>query len=91
MKYEFKIVQSVYADPDKNGKTKLIKRDLITREMYYTEDLEGPIEAYTRQGKVCKDRCLIRHKDIGFRTVKMKYEEVKDILKDRIIIKGFKG
>ncbi len=86
---ELPVVTNLYSKPDRNGKTKLIKANIITRESYFPFDLDGPYEYYSENGEVYTDVCRVYHRDLGFRTIYFPYEQVRCIIHPQTRIQGF--
>lgn len=70
---------SLYSEPDKNGKTTLIKSNIPIKISIYLNDITGHEEVFNNKGKVLKGFCRIHHKDIGSTIVKISYEKLKEL------------
>lgn len=49
----------VSQSPDKNGKHKLIKSNIITRKLVKVHDITNPEEVFDNKGKILKNYCRI--------------------------------
>lgn len=86
---ELMIVNNLFSDPDKKGNRRLIKANIITRETFFPQDLDGPFESISSKGGVYTDVCKIFHKDLGYKTVLASYDDVKQLIHPEIIVNGF--
>ncbi len=73
---------SLYTEPDKDGKTKLIKKDIPIKVSVYINDISGHEEVFNNKGKILKGFCRIHHEKIGSIIVKESYSKIRQ-LKER--------
>lgn len=79
---EFTIWSSVHSDPDKKGKQKLIKRNIITKISVYLDDIQGHEQVFDKMGKLLTGYCRLYHINMGPIVVKHSYKYVST-LKDK--------
>ena len=91
MKVELKVLSNIYSKPDKQGKQKLIKKDVIARlTLNDQSSITYYEEAFSSKGRLLKDRCYIKVGDEVFR-VKHSYEEIDKMLGNNKKDIGFNG
>lgn len=87
------VINDLYSEPDKNGKDKLIKRNIKTRMNIDIDMFEMPIEIINSKGNVVKNKCRIYVRDVGPMTIAHTWDEIMELKKDirdhRTIVKGF--
>jgi len=87
MKITLQVLNDIYGKPDKNGKQKLIKRNVQSKKQF--ESTEILIEEYMNsKGKPSKRWCMIKSDGEYFK-VNHKYEEMERIT-GHIEVKGFR-
>lgn len=77
------------SDPDHKGKTKMIKKNIITRISLHVTDIKRPVEIYNLKGEVLKKECRIILEDGNDLIVKHSFDEVTKMISP-IIVKGFR-
>jgi hypothetical protein len=91
MNIEIKHYSNIYSTPDKKGKQKLIKSNVLIKHYINTEDIVNITTIYSRQGNLYKTKCKITHDKLGEIIVDVPYEKMKQIKEDsRIIVHGFR-
>lgn len=94
MKFAVTVRTDILGEPDEKGKPRVIKRNVVTREMIYTEDIRGVAEIYNNGGRVLKGYCRIRLDNCGELVVKHPFKQMQELMdahKKRAVIKGFKS
>ena len=92
MLVELKIPIDLYSE-DKEGKEKLVKRNVITRQYIDTEEIRNPQEVFNTKGNVIKNRCKILLLNVGQVLINHSYESIKSLKEETSIkipkVKGF--
>ena len=76
---ELKSKNDIWTEPDKQGKQKLVKRNVIARIYVDIKDIKGILEVYSYKGKVLKNECKIQHEQMGPLIVNHSYEYMKKL------------
>jgi hypothetical protein len=84
--YEFKLIGNLYGGDVDNPK--IIKTNLITRWLVDLDDIRSICESYNSKGKIHKNRCIVYHKDEGYKVVLGSYDKIVKLKLDTRI-KGF--
>ncbi len=79
---ELKIQTHLYSEPDKDGNTFPIKRNIPIRVSMYINEITGHEEIFNNKGKVLKSFCRIHHEKIGSIIIKESYDKISK-LKER--------
>ena len=91
MKYELEVISDIVSNPDKNGKTKIIKKDDLIKKIFDLEASE--IEEYVepRNGKHIKKYSVIYLNNVSYK-INKPYEELKYLVLNRSTpVIGFVG
>lgn len=59
---ELKVLQSIYdvtQDEEGNDKYKLIKKDIVSKQLVFKEDIKSIKQELTKYGKVYKTKCTV--------------------------------
>jgi hypothetical protein len=87
MVISLRVLTDIYTQPDKNGNSKLIKKDVEYKKMFETNGLLA--EHYlSKKGVPSKRWCLVKEGDSYFR-LNHKFEEIEKLIKP-VEVKGFK-
>ena len=85
------VLTDLYTDPDKNGKERLIKKDIKTLMNIDIDHLEMPTQIINTKGSIVKNKCRIVLRDYGPLVVNHSWEEINELKNEtRITIRGFK-
>lgn len=76
---ELEISTNLYTEPDKDGKTTLIKKNIPVRLSVYISDIASHEEVCDNKGKILKGFCRIHHKDVGSIIVKKSYDKILEL------------
>lgn len=76
---ELTMSSSLYSEPDKQGKQKLIKKNIITKISIYIDDIQGHEEIFNSKGEVMNTTCRIYHKNLGPLIIKRSYKQISEI------------
>ncbi len=76
---ELKVNTNLYTEPDAQGKSKLIKKNIPIRVSVYINDIMGHEEICDNKGKVLKNFCKIHHREIGSVTVNKSYDKLLEL------------
>lgn len=80
---ELKVLQNIYETTiDENGVEdyKLLKKDIISKQLIYKEDIKSIKEEITKYGKVYKTRCTVLVNGSQPLTIKENYNTLKQKL-----------
>lgn len=89
MLIELTVVTDIYSNPDKLGKTRLVRKNVQYKKQFYTEQITLE-QCLSKKGNVIKGYTIVKEGEAYFR-VKGKYEVLdKTINKERMVIKGFR-
>ena len=77
--YEFTVLNDLERT-DREGKTYIYKKGVITHSSFYLADIAGIGEIYNQKGRVLKEECSIFHADLGRMVVKHKYKDLYNII-----------
>jgi len=86
MKVTLNLTTNLYSNPDKDGKQKIIKKDIRFQKTFDTHTI-NVAEYITERGKKSKTLCIITEGDKEYTCVD-KFENVKKLISP-IIVKGF--
>ena len=78
---ELTVSSSLYSKPDKDGKEKLIKSNLVSKISMYIDDIRAHEEVLDDRGTIVKNICRIHHQNIGAMIVRHTYEFISKIKK----------
>lgn len=78
---EFTMSSNLYSEADAHGKTKLIKKNILTRISVYIDDIQAHEHVFDSKGKVLTSYCRIYHINIGPLVLKHSYKYISDIKK----------
>lgn len=81
MRVHLKLISDLYSLPDKNGKQKLIKKDILTRLWINIQDIRYVEEIFDVKGKIIKGVCAIKVDQESLR-VKHSYEDIVDMVEN---------
>lgn len=84
MKVELKVLTDLI-----NEKNKIIKKNIITKYLVDTENIQLPQEIFNSKGTVMKNKCKVVIKDIGSLIVNHSFTYIKGLIETKTI-KGFK-
>lgn len=86
-------VSSIYSEPNKEGKQKLIKSGILTKLSMYLDDIQAHEEAFNTKGNLQKNMCKIYHRHIGPIVIKESYNNISKLKQSKIIhnTAGFKS
>lgn len=92
---EFNKIEDIYTPPDSTGKQKLLSKNLISKIILETNQIQ-PSEFINQKGKIVKNKCTVKY--LGeYIILNHSYEEVKKLVINtdinypkQIIIKGFR-
>lgn len=76
---ELETINSLYSEPDKDGKQKLIKSGIKARFSLYLDDIQAHEEFLDDKGKVYKNSCRIYHRNIGPMIINKSYEYISKL------------
>ena len=76
---ELSIETSLYSEPDKDGKSVLIKKNIPLKISVYINDISSHEQVFNNKGKVLKGFCRIHHKDKGDLIVKATYDQIRKL------------
>jgi len=79
MTKELQILNDIYSLPDKKGKQKLIKRNVISRMLINTEDIRFVEEVINKKGNIIKGICSIKV-DSELIRVKHDFNDIKKLV-----------
>lgn len=88
MKIEFKTKEDLVEELE-DGTQKVIKKNISSKRFLSTNKLEGPVEIYSKRGRVYKSRCALYHSELGMVIVEEPYENVKRKL-GQFTVTGFR-
>lgn len=90
MEITLRFITNIYSTPDKNGKQKILKRNLKFRETVNTCDIKGIREYISDSGKIDKNKAvLILNDKDDMRTLDMPFEEAQYLKINKEVI-GFR-
>ena len=69
---------------EKNGKDKIIKRNLPVKKLVAINDIKNPTQLFSEKGLLIKNKCRIFVKDEGDLVINKSYEYIKNLLTTQI-------
>ncbi len=85
--HEFRVIGNLYNNDPENPK--IVKLNLTTRWLVDLDDIRSITESYNSKGKIHKNRCIVYHRDEGYKVVLGNYNKLSKLKLD-IKINGFK-
>lgn len=89
MEITLRFIIDIYSNPDKNGKQKVVKRNLKFKETVNTCDIKGIREYISGGGKIDKNKSVLIMEKEDLRTLDMPFEEAQYLKVSKTVL-GFR-